>query len=425
MLDAATIARIRDAVDAGFDDQVRLTAELVRIPSLQGAERPAQELMARALADRGLEVDRWPITAEALRGMHGFSPPEVGYEQALGVVGAQRAAAGGGRSLILNGHVDVVPVGPRERWTRDPFGAEIVEGWMYGRGAADMKAGTVACAAVVEALRRAGVRLAGDLFVESVIEEEATGNGTLACVERGYRADFAVIAEPTSTTYVQAQVGLMWFEVMVAGNPRHPSLAGTSRASAIDKAFVLAQALAGLEDRWNAEKSNHPLFAALERPIVIYIGKIAGGDWTSSVPAWCRFEVRVGTYPGWERDWVRQEVERCLLEAAAADPYLSRFPPTVRTKGQYGEGYVLEGASDAIETLRRSHREVFARDLQAVTSGGSSDARILGIDGRTPTVQYGPVGRDYHGYDEAVELESLRQVTQSLALFVADWCGVI
>jgi acetylornithine deacetylase len=424
MLDSATISRIRDAVDSGFDDQVAATAELVRIPSLMGAERPAQELMARVLADSGLAVDRWPITVESISGMHGFSPPEVPYDEALGVVGVQRGAAPGGRSLILNGHVDVVPVGPRERWTRDPFGAEIVDGWMYGRGAADMKSGTMACAAVVKALRRAGVALRGDLFVESVIEEEATGNGTLACVERGYRADFGLITEPTSTTYVEAQVGLLWFEVMVAGNPRHPSLARTGRASAIDKALVLAQALQGLEDRWNAEKSKHPLFERVERPIVIYIGKIEGGDWTSSVPAWCRFEVRVGTYPEWERDWVRREVERAILDAAASDPFLVQFPPTVRPKGQYGDGYVLEGGADAIATLRRSHREVFARDLMAVTSSGSSDARILGIDGRTPTVQYGPVGRDYHGYDEAVDLESLRQVTQSVALFAADWCGI-
>ncbi len=111
---------------------------------------------------------------------------------------------------------------------------------------------------------------------------------------------------------------------------------------------------------------------------MIYIGKIEGGDWTSSVPAWCRFEVRVGTYPGWERDWVRREVERALLDAAAADPFLAQFPPTVRPKGQYGDGYVLEGGADAIAALRRSHREVFARDLLAITSSGSSDARILG-----------------------------------------------
>ena len=425
MLDSATISRIRDAVDTGFDEQVALTAELVRIPSLMGAERPAQELMARAFADAGLEVDRLAIDVEALRGMHGFSPPEVDYDQALGVVGVHRGRTAGAARSILNGHVDVVPVGPRDRWTRDPFGAEVVDGWMYGRGAADMKAGTVACAAVVKALRRAGVRLAGDLFVESVIEEEATGNGTLACVERGYRADFGILTEPTSTTYVEAQVGLMWFEVTVAGNPRHPSQARTARANAIDKAFVLAQALVGLEERWNAEKAKHPKFEGIERPIVIYVGKIEGGDWTSSVPAWCRFEVRVGTYPGWERDWVRREVERCLLDAAAADPFLAQFPPTVRTKGQYGDGYVLEGGAAAIEALRAAHREVFARDPLAITSSGSSDARILGIDGRTPCVQYGPVGRDYHGYDEAVDLESLRQVTQSLALFVADWCGTV
>ena len=132
----------------------------------------------------------------------------------------------------------------------------------------------------------------------------------------------------------------------------------------------------------------------------------------------------VGTYPGWERDWVVREIEGAILDAARDDPFLAQFPPKVRPKGQYGDGYVLEGGAAAIEELRRAHREVFARDLLAVTSSGSSDARILGIDGRTPCVQYGPVGRDYHGYDEAVDLESLRQVTQSVALFAASWCGV-
>ena len=113
----------------------------------------------------------------------------------------------------------------------------------------------------------------------------------------------------------------------------------------------------------NDERSNHPLFADLEHPIVINVGKIEGGDWTSSVPFWCRFEIRVGIYPGWKREWVTSEIERCLLEAAAYEPFLARFPPRVRPKGQYGEGYVVENADQAVEIPARHHRQVFDRDL--------------------------------------------------------------
>ena len=273
------------------------------------------------------------------------------------------------------------------------------------------------------------MRLAGDLIVESVIEEEATGNGTLACVERGYRADFALIAEPTSLTYVEAQVGLMWFEVMVAGDPRHPSQARTGRANAIDKAFVLAQALAGLEDRWNAEKSKHPLFERVERPIVIYVGKIEGGDWTSSVPAWCRFEVRVGAYPGMgARSDCRTEVERCLLDASASDPFLAPSSrPRSAPRGQYGDGYVLAGGHRGSGDAPSAR---IARCSRATWWGGHLE-RLVGRAhprhraGRTPTpFNTARSAATIHGYDEAVDLESLRRVTQSIALFAADWCGV-
>ena len=217
----------------------------------------------------------------------------------------------------------------------------------------------------------------------------------------------------------------MWFEVMVEGSPRHPALAGGDRSNAIENAFLLCKALRDLEAQWNEERSNHPLFADLEHPIVINVGKIEGGDWTSSVPSWCRFEIRVGIYPGWKREWVISEIERCLLEAAAHDPFLARFPPRVRPKGQYGEGYVVENADQAVEILARHHRQVFDRDLMGRVGTGSSDARILGLDGGIPSLLYGPIGRNHHSYDEAVDLDSVRRVTQTLALFTASWCGFL
>ena len=340
--------RIRQAVDEGFEEQVAFTAELVREPSLMGNEAGAQNLMERGMTELGLEVDRWRLDAVRLEGMRGFSPPEVSYERSFNVVGSHRPVRHDGRSLILNGHVDVVPLGLEERWQYPPFGAVIEEGWMFGRGAGDMKAGTAAGLFALKALDRAGVSPTAPIHLQSVVEEESTGNGTLACLERGYHADLALIPEPTSTTWTKAQVGLMWFEVMVEGSPRHPALAGGDRSNAIENAFLLCKALRDLEAQWNEERSNHPLFADLEHPIVINVGKIEGGDWTSSVPSWCRFEIRVGIYPGWKREWVPSEIERCLLEAAAHDPFLARFPPRVRPKGQYGEGYVVENADQAV-----------------------------------------------------------------------------
>ena len=424
MLDAATISRIRDAVRTGFDEQVRRTAELVRVPSLMGQEEPAQDLVADAMRNAGLEVDRFPLTLESVQGRHGFSPPLVPYGTGTNVVGVHRPVRGSGRSLVLNGHVDVVPVGLRHRWSRDPFSGEVDGAWLHGRGAADMKAGVVACIAAFEAVLRAGLTPQAPVYVQSVIEEEATGNGTLACVERGYTADFAISAEASAGTCVTAQVGLLWFDVTVEGNPRHPSLAATGAVDAIDRALHLLGALRELENEWNAQKSEHPPFDALPRPVVIYAGQVEGGDWASSVPAWCKLRVRVGFYPGWERESVVERVTARIRDWASRDEFLSRFPPRVEPVGQYGEGYVLRGGDDALAVLAAQHREVTGNELARIASGGSSDARILGIDGRTPTVLYGPRGRDYHGYDEAVDLESVEQVTETLALFLADWCGV-
>jgi acetylornithine deacetylase len=202
------------------------------------------------------------------------------------------------------------------------------------------------------------------------------------------------------------------------------SLAASGGVDAIDRALHLLGALRELEAEWNAEKAAHPPFDTLARPVVIYAGQIEGGDWASSVPAWCRLRVRVGFYPGWEREEVAARLTARIGEWAARDEFLARFPPRVEPVGQYGEGYVLQGADEALAVLSRHHAEVAGGELARIASGGSSDARILGLDGRTSAVLYGPRGRDYHGYDEAVELESVLQVTQTLALFIAEWCRV-
>ena len=132
-----------DEVDRRFDDQTKVLADLVKIPSTRFQEAPAQDMMARLFKEDGLAVDRWQIKIDDLKHLPGYSPHSQDYDDAWNVVGAWRPSSPKGRSLILNGHIDVVPEGPHEMWARNPFEPAVKDGWMYGRGAGDMKAGLI------------------------------------------------------------------------------------------------------------------------------------------------------------------------------------------------------------------------------------------------------------------------------------------
>ncbi|MFZ5789850.1 MAG: ArgE/DapE family deacylase [Pseudomonadota bacterium] len=418
---SAATRRILKAVEDGFDDQLRFTAELTRQPSLRGQEAPAQDTMARAFRERGLSVDRWLIDVEAIRHLPGFSPVAVPYDDAWNVVGAWRPQGARGRSLILNGHIDVVPTGPAEMWARPPFEPRIEGRWMYGRGAGDMKAGLVAALCAFDAVRKAGYVPQGDIYIQSVVEEECTGNGALACLERGYRADAAIIPEPSHCKLSAAQVGVMWFQVHVQGRPVHVMRAG-SGANAIEACFPIIRALHALEERWNAR--GHPAFGDHEHPLNFVVSKIEGGDWTSSVPAWCVFDMRVGLFPGMDLARARAEIEATVADAARRDPFLANNPPKVVYHGFQAEGYVLEDAAEPEAMLARCHQTAFSQPLARSVLTGTTDARFFGLYAGIPALVYGPDAEDIHGFDERVDIDSIRRVTQALALFIADWCGL-
>ena len=174
------------------------------------------------------------------------------------MVGAWRPNSPTGRSLILNGHIDVVPEGPHEMWSRNPFDAVVKDGWMYGRGAGDMKAGIILNLYALRALRALGYQPAADVYQQSVVEEECTGNGALACLQRGYRADAAIIPEPSGGTMTIAQVGVMWFQVKVTGHPVHVYKADAG-SNAIESAYRLIQQLRELEKKWNEKNPLVPI----------------------------------------------------------------------------------------------------------------------------------------------------------------------
>ena len=422
-LDGDLQARILDEVERGFGEQVDFLAELVKFPTLRGAEQTAQDFLAGELRARGYAVDRWKVDVEDIQHLRGFSPVSTSYENAFNVVGTHRAQSPQGKSLILNGHIDVVPVGPLDMWDSPPFEPRIEAGWMYGRGAGDMKAGLAANLFALEALRRIGYRPAADVHVQSVIEEECTGNGALACLQRGYRADAFLVPEPFGDRLVRAQIGVMWLRITVRGRPVHV-LDTAGGANAIEAAFPLIQALHGLEERWNAPARKHEAFAEVEHPINVNVGTIQGGDWPSSVPAWCTFEMRIAVYPDQDLEEAREEVERCIRTAAQDNPFLADFPPKIEYPGFLSEGYVLQGADEAIGILERAHRAAYGSALEQTVTTAMTDARFTGLYAGIPSLVYGPTAENIHGFNERVELESVRRITQAIALFVAEWCGL-
>lgn len=422
-LDADLEARLTEAVSGNLERQIAFTEALVRHPSVRGQEHTAQDFLFREMKSRGLAMDRWQVNVADIEAHPGFSPVTVDYTNAINVVGTHRPREEKGRSLILNGHVDVVPVGPLDMWAHHPFEPHIEGDWLYGRGSGDMKAGIAANIFALDALRSIGYQPAATVYVQSVTEEECTGNGALAALVRGYRADAAIITEPMNNALVRTNVGVIWFRVHVKGRPVHVADA-SSGANAIDAAAFLIGKLKEFEAARNAKKSEYPHFAGLEKPINVNVGKIEGGDWASSVPAWCSFDVRTGLYPGEDARQGAREIEDFLRQASGSHPFLSNNPPEVEFNGFMAEGYELPEGSAAEQTLAAAHARVFQSDLETVTSLAYLDGRVFVLYDDTPCLVYGPASAGIHGFDERVSISSIEQVTKTLALYIAMWCGL-
>ncbi len=420
--------RLFDAVDAAFDKQTAFLSELTSHPSLRGQEQSAQDFMTAELTERGHEIDRWQIDVADIQHLPGFSPVLGPYEDAVNVVGTHRSKTQKGRSLILNGHIDVVPTGPLEMWDSPPFEPRIADGWLYGRGGGDMKAGLASNLFALDALSASGLAPAADVFYQSVVEEECTGNGALACLARGYTADAALIPEPFSEHLVTAQLGVIWFQVHLKGRPTHVAYAG-SGANAIEAAIPLIDALHKMEHRWNAADKRPADYAHMDHALKLNVGKFEGGDWTSSVPAWSTFDVRMGVFPGQSIEAAKAEIEEVILDAARENELLRNSLPEIVYHGFHAEGYALSQdssvmAASAISALDEAHQSATGEALVREAITATTDARFFGLYADTPALVYGPRAEAIHGFNERVDLESMRRVTKATAAFIARWCGV-
>ena len=426
-MDTATLcpvteAEILTAVAAQRDEAVQFLQALVAEPSLLGHEASAQALMARRFAALGLDVRELVIDEAKLKDHPGYSPSIVSYDGRVNVIGVHEPRVARGRSLILNGHIDVVPVGAERLWTRPPFEPWIDGDRLHGRGSNDMKAGIVAYCMALQALQRLGWQPAARVVMQSVIEEECTGNGALACLLDGYTADAALIPEPFDEL-MSAQLGVMWMTLDVYGVPVHAAVAQTG-IGAIEFAQHLVDELRELEAEWNRPERRHPLYCGHDHPINFNLGRIDGGEWSSSVSTHCRVDLRLGFYPGVKPAEVREQVEALIRRVHAAHRARDSVTVDISYHGFQAEGLVVDLQQPALQTLMQAHRDITGQACEARASTATTDVRFFHLYGHIPSTCYGPRGANIHGVDEWVSIDSLQQVTAVLALYMARWCGL-
>ena len=390
---------------------------LVSARSTVGDEGPAQDLVAEELERLGLDVRTLPIPAsignDPLAGV-----PQGPYEDRSDVLGT--FGDGDGPSLLLNGHIDVVPADEPEVWTAPPFAPRIEAGWLYGRGSGDMKGGVAMATLAIEALLSLAPDVVrGSLSFLSVIEEECTGNGTLAAARAGVLADAVLLPEPTDLQLLCAGIGVVWLDVTVEGRSAHAQSADTA-VNAIDAALVVMGALEELEHEMNANVVE-PALNGATHPYNVNVGIMRAGDWGSSVPARARMTVRVGHPTAWSTDEAERRVRDAIDAVCADDSWLREHPPVIRPSGFRAEGYALDPGHTLARRVAAAHTEAHGAPAEVVGAPSTTDARLYLNHFDAPALCYGPRVRRIHGIDECVELDSIVDGARTLARFVAGW----
>ncbi|MCL6507057.1 MAG: M20/M25/M40 family metallo-hydrolase [Bryobacteraceae bacterium] len=417
-------------VDVHSQRLIAIAQELVRIPSENtpptGSEKPCQEYVFGFLRDHGWEPVMYSLTEVPGLVRHPLYWPGRDYSHRPNV-GARRRGLGGGRSLVLSGHVDTVPRGTQP-WTRDPFGAEIEDGRLYGRGANDMKAGVAANLFVVEALEDLGLRLAGDLVFESVVDEEFGGvNGTLASRLMGFNAEAAVITEPTSLRVCPAQRG---------GRTAHIRLrapGGILSENNVPRGVEsqLRHVLEGVEEfrrRRRAAAKVHPYYEGSCDPVPVSVTKVYTGPWGTgepiTVPETAWVEIYWQTMPGETQEEVEREFFQWLEELPRQAPEHFPVRPQVEFPIRWLPGSAIVPTEPVVEELRYCSERALGRPVPVAGIEGPCDMYVFHQGFGIPAVLWGPRGGNTHAADEYVEVASLVAATRALLLFVCRWCGV-
>jgi acetylornithine deacetylase len=408
-------------IETNERDLVALAQRLVAVPSVVGSEGPCQAHVAEIMRGCCDAVDVWEPDHSWLDRHPAYFHPGTSFAGRPNVVGTVRGR--GGRSLILNAHVDVVDPGPVEAWTHGPWSGAVAGGKLYGRGAVDDKAGLAAMLFAARCLRALGLAPDGDVFLESVVDEEWGGGGTLATLHRGYRADAAIVFEPSDLDLCPASRGGQAFRVTVHGKGAHP-IRSYEGVSALEKTIPVLAGLRRLEaDR--QVRLRTPLFARYPIFAPIVVGKIAADRIPSKVPETCVLEGLMGYAPVETYQEARADLEACVAAVAAADPWLRAHPPRVEWLGLNKEGGETSVAHPFVQLASAAVGDATGRPPVLAGFPAGCDLPYLARHAGIPSVVFGPGNCTVaHGSDEHVPVDEIVAAAKMLALVVCRWCGV-
>jgi len=422
-MDPKVMKAVGEEVDRLFDQLVATLQGVVRIRSLTGEEGAAQEFMRKQYEALGLEIHSLVANRAILKSHPAYCDNSTAYEGRPNIIGIQSGDPGK-NSIILNGHIDVVSPEPVNQWTHDPWGGEVADNRLYGRGAVDMKGGVIANLFALRALNEAGLKPKGTVMLQSVVEEEDGGGpGALACFMEGYTANGMIVSEIGTLPVIVALAGIMRFVVKVQGRSSHAAQSHLG-VNAIGKIIPIYQALEQLDARRKAGV-RFPLFEEQGGPAChLIVGTIRGGDWMSTVAGFAELGCRIGFVPGEKREDIQTLVDDTVREVAAKDPWLREHPPEIQWMPFFTEPYFQDPGHPFVQSVMASAQAMLGDQVAVKPRGGawSEDTRFAQYFG-FPAVSMGPVGAHAHGVDEYVDLDSLRSITKTIAAATYDWCS--
>jgi len=418
----------KDAIQAYVYSQrkeaVQLLQKLVQQPSVRGNEGRAQAIVVEKCRQLGLEIDLWDLDEDPnLKEHANFHCDRKSFQGNPNLV-ALLKGTGDGKSIILNGHVDVVPEGNESNWHYSPFSGIEENSRIYGRGTTDMKGGNVALLLALEAIIQSKVKLKGDVIFQSVIEEESGGAGTLAAVLRGYTADAAIIPEPTSMKLFPYQQGSMWFRLHIKGKSAH----GGTRyegVSSLDLAYDVLQAVKQLEKERNEVLKNDRLYEKVPIPIPINIGVCQTGNWPSSVPDLTILEGRLGVSPYETMEEAMSMLEQMISILNQRHDWFQQKPVELEWFGARWLPGKLELDHPIVKTVNDNYHLVRKEDPVIEASPWGTDGGILSNVANVPVVVFGPgTTEKAHDSNEYILVEDMLSAAVIIAFSVLDWCEI-
>jgi len=436
-----TKEKIFNYIEENRETMVDYLMDLVRIPSINrvegGDEKPVQDFLAQSLKEFGFDkVDEFAVDEEKQR------PNVVGVLE----------GSGDGKSLLLNGHMDVVPVAKPEIWCCDPFEPKIVDGKVYGRGTSDMKGGITSAVWAMKALKDCGIKTKGDVILQAVIGEEsqqAEVYGTVKCLERGYKADFGIVCEPSDMEVHIASSALFFFDLIVEGKAVHISARNQAifpqpygvpsgkdvGADAFKKSLLFVDYFYRLEEEWNHRFRDEILGGGGygERDsqgvgiFTINPSSINGGVYLGSVPSVVKY-----TYGVWYPDQLvdpqelYDEIKRGVEAIASTDDFLRENPPKLVVPTlQDWPGFKVPVDHPGVVSMRKSVLDATGKKAVVSAFKAVCDVYYLNKHG-VDSIIFGPGSLSYsvHGDDEFIPIDQMVDASKVYASAIIDWCGI-